>query len=695
MKRIRPFLTTSAIAILATSAAAGPSAMTAEEARHLISRTGFGASPQEIKALTGLSYEAGVAVILGGISDTPSIPMPGWVNAADYPFDYMWTLGQTAEELFFANRWMEIEELSGWWFAEMVATPSPITERLTLFWHDHFATSFESVENPQWMGRQNQFFRANAAGNFADLAHGILQDPAMLVYLSNTENSAESPNENLGREFLELFTLGEGRGYTQDDVVAASRMLTGHGIGELSAPVYTFYPEYHDDGQKTLFGQTGNYDASDLADMALAHPSFGSYIVEKLWLTFVSDQPDPAEVARLTALWKDNNLEIAPLLEALLTTDAFWAQENRGRLVKSPVELIAGTLRSLGAPVENATGLAWLSYDMGQALFFPPNVGGWPQGVEWINDASTTARATTLSYFAYGDMEADLSSDMMMAAESATEVPVDLGLDDLRVGQVFAISIEGDDDGLGGLFVLYDVSFGGQTWRAIPVWVEANTTEDYAGYGFLPTDCAPDCFASLEPEEGEPWIWYGPWEGVLDDDLSSASAGDLRLMQAIAAHLPALIQTTDEHRAWDPDPEWTDGDQRTPNLREMVKMARALAKESAVAIGETQGQLITQLSHPAVLGLQGFSEVRNMDDLDAYIEEAEQDRIRPAIPAVVYADARAWINDLPAGTLESKRAAQALLAVPRRTQGLRDEMVATDPDALVRNLILSPEFQVN
>ena len=167
----------SALALFAGVANASPEAMTAEEARHLISRTGFGASPQEIKALMGKSYSEGVQIILGTLSSEPSIPMPAWVNAPDYPDEYIWVLGQTETELFFSNRWMEIEELSGWWFSEMVATPSPLTERLTLFWHDHFATSYETVENPQWMGRQNQFFRANAAGNFADLADGIGEYP--------------------------------------------------------------------------------------------------------------------------------------------------------------------------------------------------------------------------------------------------------------------------------------------------------------------------------------------------------------------------------------------------------------------------------------------------------------------------------------------------------------------------------------
>ncbi len=689
----RLFSATSALALLAGTAMAGPSSMTVEEARHLISRTGFGASPTEIKALTGKSYAEGVALILSSVSDAPSTPMPAWVNAPDYPFEYVWLMGQTAEELFYANRWMDIEELSGWWLSEMVATPSPLTERLTLFWHDHFATSFETVENPQWMARQNQFFRANAAGNFADLANGILKDPAMLVYLSNTENFADSPNENLGREFLELFTLGEGRGYTQSDVEAAARMLTGHSIAELSSPVYTFYPEDHDRGRKTLFGKTGRFGAEDLVEMTLAHPEFGPYVVEKLWQTFISDQPDAAEVERLTKLWRENDLELTPLLEELFLTDAFWAVENRGRLVKSPTELIVGTLRSLGTPYENAIGLAWLSYDMGQGLFFPPNVGGWPQGVDWINDASATARATTLSYFAFDD-DVDALSPRSMMANANTTTTTSSSPDDFRVGEVFAVELEKHDEGLGGLFVLYDVSFGGETWRSLPVWVERNTEEDYAGYGLLKTDCQPTCLISLDAEDGD-WVWYGPWAGALQDDLANVSKTDLKLLQAVAMHLPKLIETTENQVSWQPDPEMDDPDYEAPDMSEVVAMAQMLADDSADAIGQSRAKLVQGLRRPGLLGLEGYSEVGSLDDIDGYLEEAEQLRIQPAIPAVVYPDARAWLDDLPMSGLESRRAETALLSVPRQSQGKRDEMIASDPEALVRALLLSPEYQVN
>lgn len=217
------------LCVFQSTATAGPNAMTASEARHLISRTGFGAAPHEVEAMIGLSYVDGVTRVMTDLGGAPSIPMPSWVDDWAYPYDQIWTLDQSSTDLFYTNRWLELEELSAWWMAEMTATPSPLTERLVLFWSDHFATNFDAHENSQWTANQNQFFRTHAAGNFTNLADGILRDPAMLVFLDNVSNVAEAPNENLGREFLELFTLGEGRGYTQSGVVAKALLAIPRG----------------------------------------------------------------------------------------------------------------------------------------------------------------------------------------------------------------------------------------------------------------------------------------------------------------------------------------------------------------------------------------------------------------------------------------------------------------------------------
>ena len=183
----RALLATTAI-LIAGSALAAPDALTRAEARHLVARTGFGAAPAEIEVLTGKSAEAAVAELLAAPRPEPRRPMPTWAKGWAYPEESVWTLGQGAEDLFFANRYAEIEELSAWWIGEMIASPSPLTERLTLFWHDHFATSFDAMESSQMMADQHAMLRRHASGNFADLAAGILRDPAMLIYLTNTED---------------------------------------------------------------------------------------------------------------------------------------------------------------------------------------------------------------------------------------------------------------------------------------------------------------------------------------------------------------------------------------------------------------------------------------------------------------------------------------------------------------------------
>lgn len=681
-----------ATTLLTTPTLASPDAMTADEARHLISRTGFGAAPHEIKAMIGKSYANGVAEIIAGLSTTPSTPMPTWVDDWAYPYEYIWTLDQTRVELFYTNRWMELEELSAWWFAEMAATPSPLTERLTLFWSDHFANSYDAHENSQWAAQQNRFLRANAAGNFANLAHGMLHDPAMLVFLDNTENVKDAPNENLGREFLELFTLGEGRGYTQDDVRAAARMLTGTTIDDAGAPRVILEKETHDTGKKTIFGQTGRYGADDLVTLTLAHPDFGPYIVEKLWLTFVSDQIDTSEINRLTAIWRANDLEMEPLLKALFLTDAFWDKANRGRLVKSPIEMLIGSIRTFGLTMADGRELIWIAEELGQMPFMPPNVGGWPHGTDWINEATASARASTLTYLASETEPAARDAGPMMMAGTGTEI-TKTAPTDLRVGQVFAPYLEVRDPGhgYGGHFVLYDVGFAGHNWRSISFWLEHEDDDNFTSLYIYTGDCAPNCFASLPLDDEDPlWVSVIPWDGFVEDE--DIAAPDIALIRAIATHLPDLIAQTEGSIAY--APEEARPSDHPANAAMYVAAAEQFRDDTTDQTGTHDGSLVMGFSNPNALGLAGFEAAMVADSIDDYIEDTADARAIPIIPAVTYPTGRDWLNALPGTGPESARAAKTVLAVPRAAQGLRDEMYVQDPDALLRSLALSPAYQV-
>lgn len=685
-------LTASALALSAGMAFAVPDAMDAKEARHLLSRTGFGAAPHEIEALIGKPYETAVADIIAAVGTAPSTPMPTWTDGWAYPRSGIAAFGQTAEELFFTNRYFEIEELSVWWLGEMVSTPSPLTEKLVLFWHDHFATSFDADEDSLWMANQNRFFRQHAAGNFSDLATGILQDPAMLSYLSNTENYRDAPNENLGREFLELFTLGEGRGYSEEDVKETARALTGHSLSELDGGAYTFFAEEHDTGRKTILGRSGRFDAGDLAALVTSDPNFGPYIVEKLWLQFVSDSPDPNEVARLTELWKASDLELKPLLEALFLTDAFWVEENRGRLVKSPVELVVSAVRTFGPEAVPLDAMSWAATDMGQELFFPPNVGGWPSGTAWIDDATAVSRATMMTEMLYLASETEGEPSMQMMAERPLpSIQTQSDPNDLRVGQVFAMEAEkGFEDGpfVGAFLVLYDVSFAGQTFRSLPIFIE-RFEDEAPEISLYVGDCAPACLfgATPEMEEEEPWVWVpvsDDFEEVWEDTPDDATA----FLGSLTAHLPDLLDTTRDQVTWTPEVQEYDEDVSPATFDEIKELTHQIAEDGKDVFGAPEGRLVSAFSRPNALGLEGLDQVASLEDVEEYYETREDAAPRFAQPGVTYAGLDQWVGALPAGSSIS----DVLIAGDLITV---DSESFDDPVELIEALILSPEFQLN
>lgn len=707
MKRFfRACLGSAALVFFCPALAIGaPHVLTADDARHLLTRTGFGAAPQEIADLIGQPRTAAIDSLLDDIRSEPVTPRPAWTARWQYPYAQIGALGQTAVELFYTNRWLDVLDLQKWWLAEMVATPSPLTEKLVLFWHDHFATSFEGHENPHWMAAQNSFFRRHAAGNFADLARGILRDPAMLVYLTNTENHREAPNENLAREYFELFMLGEGRGYTEADVKDAARALTGHTVEDISAPRYRFEPEAHDTATKTILGETGPFDAPDLAELAMRHPAFGPHIVEALWRQFVSDTPQSEDVARLVAVWRNADWELKPLLRDLFLSDAFWAAESRGRLVKSPADLLIGSLRSLGLAVPDAGELNWAMEELGQSLFFPPNVGGWPEGIGWMTDASAAARATILTEMLELDPDAAIRDPELARLMSIAPPTVarTLRSEDLRIGQVFAMEAEDRDGGTFLLLTLFDVGFGGQDWRSLTIWMELWPGEDFT-LAILTADCAPDCLAAWphRTEHDADWALIEPRHG-LRRDLAELSTEDRALLRELLGNLPEIVAGTAGQMIWSADFASAEEIENPLDHGQAVAALRWLARIAAEVLGAPEGRVIPVASDPDALGLGGpgasqammTMSLEDQPDLEEYIEAREAESWYPVLPPNRYRSARAWLDALPFEGLESARAEAALLAVPLPSDGRRQERIATDPEALIRRIILSPTFQVH
>ena len=366
---------------------ATPARLDEAQARHLLLRSGFAPSQAEVDRIVGQSAGQAISEMIARAKGSVSRhPPPAFTGAAPPSPP---RLLETREQ---RMAWRQEQlreglELKTWWMTEMIATPSPIAERMALFWHGHFATSQQKVVRSQAMWRQHQMLRAQALGNFGTLLHAVARDPAMLAYLDGAGSRKEAPNENFAREVMELFALGEasqGGGYSEQDIREAARAFTGWSI-ERDDFAFCLRPAFHDSGIKTVFGRSGEFDGDAVIDLMLEQPAAARFITAKLWKEFVSPTPQGAEFDAIANRFRAGGYEIAALLNDLLLSDAFWADENRGALVKSPVELVVGAMRQFELQPPDPAALVRKSAQLGQNLLVPPNVKGWPGYTDWIN----------------------------------------------------------------------------------------------------------------------------------------------------------------------------------------------------------------------------------------------------------------------------------------------------------------------
>ncbi len=372
---------------------ANAAGMGAEEARHLLNRTGFDARLGEIESYALLSRREAIERVLGGARQAPRTPAPEAVRRWEDP-RRMRQMGEEERRAFQRELVERGLELKGWWLSEMLATDSPLTERMTLFWHNHFTSSLQKVRSPHLMYRQNLLLRRHALGSFAELLHAAAKDPAMLVYLDGVSNRRGQPNENFAREVMELFTLGEGN-YSEHDIKEAARAFTGWSL-ERETGEFLFRPMLHDDGVKTVLGRSGNLRGEELIGILLDRPQTARFVAGKLWREFVSPAPaterEKRELERAARLFRESGYSIRAVMRELLMSDAFWASANRAALVKSPAELVAGTLRQFDVDISDPLPFVLLMRQLGQDLFSPPNVRGWPGGEAWISSQTLLAR---------------------------------------------------------------------------------------------------------------------------------------------------------------------------------------------------------------------------------------------------------------------------------------------------------------
>jgi uncharacterized protein (DUF1800 family) len=277
-----------------------------------------------------------------------------------------------------------------WWLDRMVRTSRPLVERMTLVWHDWFATSNEGVDSQRLMLAQNQLFREHGLGSFHTLLLDVTKDPAMLLWLNGSDNSRWSPNENYAREMMELFTLGAGRGYTETDVREQARALTGfrndwkQSVGPTN---FRYDTRSHDPGMKTIFKHRGAFTWRDSVRLALANPNHPTFFVRKLWSYFIAGSPDAATQRSLERLYVSSGHDVRAVVTAVLKHPALY---EGGRLTKSPAVYTAGLLRRLGRGIDT-TAWTWLDEMAGQQLFYPPNVAGWDD-TRWLDTATWRGR---------------------------------------------------------------------------------------------------------------------------------------------------------------------------------------------------------------------------------------------------------------------------------------------------------------
>ncbi len=381
------------ITLLLTMVAYPVFALSTSDAAHLLIRTGFGATPEAVADLRELERADAVQRLIESAKTGLQVSPPEWALqeklVPNYPLTAPREVKRKENRAVVDQHREWLFELQSWLATQALHSEHPLTERMTFFWQNHFVSAWNKVRQSQLMFDQYMLLRTNALGRFSDMLHGIVRDPAMLIYLDNRQNKKGSPNENLAREILELFSLGEGN-YTESDIKEAARALSGWTVNRKAD--FQIRTKHHDAGVKTIFCESGRFDADDLVQIILKQDATAKYVVTKLWKEFVSPSPEQKEVDRLATLFRDSGYQIKPLLVDMFTMSAFWAEENRGTLIKSPLQIVLGTLKTLDIPVASEQLIVRATNSMGQSLFKPPNVKGWPGGQHWIDSTSLLAR---------------------------------------------------------------------------------------------------------------------------------------------------------------------------------------------------------------------------------------------------------------------------------------------------------------
>lgn len=371
---------------------------------HLFQRAGFGATPAQMKEFGEKSPEKALKFLLTDsekinqlVIIDEEIAMVMKKKTLRNMLDRKSLPAEEIKEQIKEYR-EQLTDLNFSWVKNMASGESMLREKMTLFWHGHFACR---LRQPLLVQVQNNVIRENALGKFSDLLLAISKDPGMLQFLNNQQNKRDSPNENFAREVMELFTLGRGN-YTEKDIKEAARAFTGWGANPKGE--FVFRTNQHDDGEKTFQSKTGNLKGEDILNIILQNPKTSTFICTKIYRYFVNEIVDYQIIEQMTKRFRSTDYDIKALMEYIFKSDWFYKQENIGTRIKSPVELLVGLQRNFDIQFERKQPVLFIQKSLGQILFYPPNVAGWSGGKNWI-DSSTLMTRMKLPELIFKDSE--------------------------------------------------------------------------------------------------------------------------------------------------------------------------------------------------------------------------------------------------------------------------------------------------
>ncbi|MBL8087796.1 MAG: DUF1800 domain-containing protein [Chthonomonas sp.] len=399
-----------------------------EKIAHVLRRFGWGVSEAELEYYGKLGLAGTIDTLLN-------------YEKVDPQFDL------TPNDMGIGKGAPRMRDIQAWWLLKMVVTRRPLEEKMTLFWHNHFATASSKVDVAPAMYAQNLLLRKHAVGNFHHMLVDVAKDPAMLYWLDNQFNTKEKPNENFAREIMELFTLGVGH-YSEKDVQEAARAFTGWTYGRRGRSVdkprfgssFQFLEDVHDPGMKSFLGNKGPFDGEDVCGILAAHPSTAIFLAKKLWTWFAYDNPEPAVVELIAAAFTNSHYSIRSTLRAIMEAPEFYSERCVGRLIKNPLDLCVATYRQFGIggsiqrSIEDARGtetkipraaalapIFTSTKAMGMEVLNPPDVSGWKVGAEWISSATMIERIKFGKILVQGLQRSRLLQSIVLDLRTPTE----------------------------------------------------------------------------------------------------------------------------------------------------------------------------------------------------------------------------------------------------------------------------------